>query len=261
MTAHHYLSTTLSADTPNLPMSLFRGAMAACLAVVLTAAAPTVRAETAEDLVASAMRECEQGQVAPTRDQRVQHFERGQALAEKAVTLDEKSAAAHFAIFCNLGELLRVDGEKITSVLGFRKLMQELDRTLELNPNHLDALSSKGVLLIRLPTLLGGDAPRGEKMLERVLREDATCITARITLADLYAERGARTDAIALAAQARELARASGRADKVAKADAELTKLNANPGEITAGLAVTTCPGQPGTSCPAKIRTAQAESQ
>src|SRR6185295_18866802 len=66
----------------------------------------------------------------------------------------------------------------------------------------LDALSSKGVLLLRLPVALGGDAPRGEKMLERVVREDSTCITARITLADVYGGRGARADAIALAAQA-----------------------------------------------------------
>jgi cytochrome c-type biogenesis protein CcmH/NrfG len=135
--------------------------------------------------------------------------------------------------------------------------MRELDRTLELDPGHLDALSSKGVLLIRLPTLLGGDVPRGEKMLERVLREDPTCITARITLAELYAERGARTDAVALAAQARELARASHRADKIAKAEATLARLKAEPGEITAGLAITHCPGQPGKTCIPNIETAK----
>ncbi len=234
-------------------------AVALGLVLALGTSTSTARAETAAELSTTAMHECEQGQVATVRDQRVAHFEHGQALAEQAVALDDKSAAAHFAIFCNLGEMLRVDGEKITSMFGFRRMMQELDRTLELDPDHLDALSAKGVLLVRLPTLLGGDVPHGEHMLERVLREDQTCITARLTLAELYAERGARTDAVALAAQARELARASGRADKIAKADAQLTKLNATPGEISAGLAVTTCPGQPGTSCPAKIRTAKAE--
>jgi hypothetical protein len=237
----------------------FRGTRAALAAAVLATIVPTVavRAETAGNLAATAMHECEQGQVAPTRDQRVAHFTRGQEIAEKAVALDDDSAAAHFAIFCNLGEMLRVDGEKITSIFGFRKMMQELNRTLELDPNNLDALSSKGVLLIRLPTVLGGDAPEGERMLERVVREDATAITARVTLADVYGERGARIDAIALAAQARELARASGRADKIAKADAELTKLKASPGEIDAGLTVTNCPGQPGTSCPAKLASAK----
>jgi hypothetical protein len=244
-------------------MRLSRGTRAAFLAAVLATIVPAVavRAETAGDLAATAMRECEQGQVASTRDQRVAHFTRGQEIAEKAVALDDTSSAAHFAVFCNLGEMMRVDGEKITSILSFRKMMAELDRTLELDPNNLDALSSKGVLLVRLPTLLGGDAPQGEKMLERVLREDASCITARITLADVYAERGARTDAIALAAQAREIARASGRADKIAKAEAELTKLKAEPGEIDAGLAVTTCPGQPGKSCPPKIETAKRDTE
>lgn len=235
---------------------LFRRAAFVALALLLLPL--PARAETAAELSATAMRECEEGQVAPTRDQRVAHFERGQAIAEQAVALDDKSPAAHFAVFCNLGEMLRVDGEKVTSILGFRKMMAELDRTLELDPNHLDALSSKGVLLMRLPTLLGGDAPTGQKMLERVLREDPTCITARLTLSDTYAEQGNRGDAVALAAQARELARASGRADKVAKADAALTKLKAEPGEISAGLAVATCPGQPGTSCPPKIATAKA---
>jgi tetratricopeptide (TPR) repeat protein len=237
-------------------MSTRRGPIAAFLALAIAHTIAVAHAETANDLAATAMSECEQGQIATTRDRRVQHFEHGQALAEQAVRLDDKNAAAHFGIFCNLGELLRVDGEKITSLLGFRKMMQELDRTLALDPNHLDALSSKGVLLVRLPTLLGGDAAQGEKMLERVLREDATCITARLTLAELYAERGARTDAVALAAQARELARASHRADKVAKADATLARLKAEPGEITAGIAIGHCPGQPGQSCAPKIETA-----
>jgi hypothetical protein len=234
-----------------------RPVLGIAVALVLAIHGPAARAETAAELTATAMRECDQGQVAATRDQRVQHFQRGQAMAEQAVALDDRSAGAHFAVFCNLGEMLRVDGEKITSLLGFRKMMQELDRTLELDPNHLDAVSAKGVLLVRLPTLLGGDAARGEQMLERVLREDPTCITARLTLAELYGDRGNRPDAVALAAQARELARASGRADKIAKADATLAKLKASDGEISAGLTVTTCPGQPGRSCPARIASAR----
>lgn len=237
-------------------MSTRSVATAAFLALAIVGAGSTTHAETAAGLATTAMRECEQGQVAATRALRIQHYERGQALAERAVALDEKNAAAHFAIFCNLGEMQRIDGEKITSVLTLRTLMRELDRTLELDPNHLDALSSKGVLLIRLPTLLGGDPTRGEKMLERVLREDPTCVTARLTLADIYAERGARNDAVVLAAQARELARTCHREDKVAKAEAALARLKAEPDEIIASLAATDCPGQPGKRCPPKLETA-----
>jgi hypothetical protein len=226
--------------------------------LALAVGAPT-SAETAAELAKQGMHECEQGQTAPTRDEKVAHFAQGQKLGEQAVALDDNSAAAHFTIFCNLGESLRVDGEKITSILGFRQMMRELDRTLALDPNHLDALSAKGTLLVKLPTLLGGDVPTGEKMLERVVREDAGCINARITLAEIYAERGERADAVAFAAQARELARASRRADKLAKAEAELDKLKATPGEITAGLAISHCPGQPNVSCPPKVKTAAAQ--
>ncbi len=232
------------------------GAGVLVLALFLSTSRPA-HAASAVDLTSSAMQECEQGQIATERDRRVAHFERGQELAEEAVTLDERSAAAHFAVFCNLGEMLRVDGEKITSLLGFRKMMRELDRTLELDPNHLDALSSKGVLLVRLPTLLGGDAARGEHMLERVLREDPGCITARLTLAEIYADRGGRADAVALAAQARELATATGRADTVAKAEATLAQLKAGPAEIDAGLATSSCPGQPGKSCSPRLAAVQ----
>src|SRR5215203_2833951 len=123
--------------------SLARRSLVAATILLATAGVTAAAVESATELATTAMRECEQGQVATTRDQRVAHFERGQALAERAVALDEKLPTAHFAVFCNLGEMLRVDGEKVTSLLGFRKMMQALDRTLELNPNHLDALSSK----------------------------------------------------------------------------------------------------------------------
>lgn len=224
--------------------------------MVLACAGVARAGESASELAAASMKKCNEGQQAPTRDQRVALFESGQKEAEQAVALDDANADAHFALFCNLGELLRVDGEKITSVFGFRKMMAELDRTLELNPNHVDALASKGVMLLRLPVLLGGDAKKGEGMLERVVREDPTAVTARLTLADLYDERGARHDAVVFCAQAAELARKQGRADKVAKAEERLEKLKASPTEIKEALEVTHCPGQPGQSCPPQVASA-----
>lgn len=93
------------------------------------------------------MKECYEGRVTQDRTSRIGHFEKGQILGEQAVALDDRSADAHFALFCNLGELMRIDGElSITSVMGFRRMMKELDRTLELAPDHLDALSAKGGL-------------------------------------------------------------------------------------------------------------------
>ena len=115
---------------------------------------------SARHLAKEALQECDQGRAEKTREAKLMHFQTGQALAEQAVALDERYADAHFSLFCNLGEQLRIDGESITSAFGFRRMMNELDRTLELNSSHLDALSSKGTLLVKLPDILGGNRER-----------------------------------------------------------------------------------------------------
>ena len=84
----------------------------------------------------------------------------GRALGEEAVDVDELSADAHFALLCNLREQLRVAGESLSSLFGFRRMVKKLNRTLELTANHLDALSAKGTVLVRLPVFLDGDTEK-----------------------------------------------------------------------------------------------------
>jgi len=184
------------------------------------------RADESADLAKQALAECNAGRLSTDRDVRVAHFTRGAALAEKAVAANDLSADAHFALFCNGGEQLRVDGERITSVLGLNRMMRELDRTLELNPEYTDALAAKGQLLVRLPRLLGGDQVRGEAMLHRVLEKDPRAFSTRLALARLSDERGERDEALAFATRALEIAREQGRADKIAQAQALLAELH-----------------------------------
>jgi len=181
--------------------------------------------KSAKELSAKALRECNLGRRVQERSIRLTHFERSQALAERAITLDDQVANAHFALFCSLGEQMRIDGENLSSLLEFRRMMKELDRTLELNPNHLGALSSKGILLVRLPVVLGGDAAKGEQMLWRVIQRDPKAVNARLTLAKTYAARGDRHEAIALATRALKIARAEHLADQIPQAHATLREL------------------------------------
>ena len=131
---------------------------ATALAAVTVLALPAVSraGQNAADVAKQALDECEAGRNADARDARKEHFQHGEALATQAVALDDHNANAHFGIVCNLGELLRIDGEKITSVFELRRLMSEVDRTLQLDPNHVDAMATKGNLLVRLPRVLGG---------------------------------------------------------------------------------------------------------
>ena len=178
------------------------------IAVLIQVSAIHVHAEErTQALIESAMKECDLGRIAQDRSVRLAHFQKGQRLGERAVETDERSPAAHFALFCNLGELLRIDGEtSIASVLGLRRVLKELDRTIELAPDHLDALSAKGTFLVRLPTLFGGDRQKGEHILEDVIRRDPTSVNARLSLAKSYCGGGRHDEAISLASHALDLA-------------------------------------------------------
>lgn len=173
--------------------------------------------------------ECHAGRITQDRASRIGHFEKGQALGEQAVALDDRSAEAHFALFCNLGELMRVDGElNITSALGFRRMIKELDRTLELAPDHLDALSAKGTFLVRLPFLLGGDRQKGEELLRYVLMRAPRSVNARLSLAKCYSAEGRHSEAISLASEALDLAQAQRQDDFAPEAEKVLAQLRAN---------------------------------
>lgn len=176
-------------------------------------------AQPVQELITDAMQECHLGRVGQERAMRLAHFEKGQRLGEEAVALDDQSADAHFALFCNLGELMRIDGElSITSVMGFRRIMKELDRTLELAPEHLDALSARGTLLVRLPFMLGGDRDKGEQVLQHVIQKEPQSVNARLSLAKSYCSRGRHHDAVTLASEALSLAQAQQRADFIPEA-------------------------------------------
>src|SRR5436309_16075682 len=89
--------------------------------------------KSARELSAKAQRECDLGRRVQERSIRLAHFERSQSLAERAIALDDQQANAHFALFCSIGEQMRIDGESLSSLPEFRRMMRELDRTLELN--------------------------------------------------------------------------------------------------------------------------------
>ena len=185
--------------------------------------------ESAKELSMKALHECQKGRTAQVRHIRLAHFDRGQTLAERALKMDNQLADGHFALFCSLGEKLRIDGENYwSSVFGFRRMMSALDQTLILNPNHLDALSAKGTFLIRLPRLLGGDTEKGEQLLRRVIREEPTSVNARLSLAKSCEERGDHEEAVRLAQEAFQFAVEFRRQDFISEAKDTLAMLQAN---------------------------------
>lgn len=189
---------------------------------------PSSAQGSGDHLAEQALEACHRGRLAVDRATRLAHFQQGQIMGERAVTEDETSADAHFALFCNLGELLRVDGESLTSLFGLRRMMNELNRVLELDPAHIDALSAKGTLLVKLPSLLGGDAEKGEALLEQVVSRAPKAVNARLSLAKVRCEHGRHQEAVRLASDALTLAQQHNRADFIPEARAVLEQLQAN---------------------------------
>lgn len=179
-------------------------------------------------LIDQSMDECHLGRIARERTVRLAHFEKGQRLGEQAVALDDRSPDAHFSLFCNLGEVMRIDGEmSVASVMGFRRMMRELDRTLELAPDHLDALSARGTFLVRLPVVLGGNPDTGEQLLRHVIAREPQAVNARLSLAKSYCGRGRHGEAVVLASEALTLAEAQHRDDFIPEARRVVAQLHA----------------------------------
>ena len=208
--------------------------MVSLAALVLACPPVSVSAEgTVKEMAERALHECEQGRAATDRQARLSHFQQGQAVAEQAIASDERNANAHFALFCNLGEQLRLDGESVTSVFGFRRMMNELDRTLELNPAHIDAISAKGTLLVKLPGLLGGDVEKGEQLLLQVVKQAPKSVNARLVLAKVRCERGHHHEAMTLASDALVIAQKHKRGAFISEARAVLEQLRMNGTQAT----------------------------
>lgn len=189
---------------------------------------PVLAQTSGESLTKQALEQCNQGRLAADRGSRLAHFQEGQRLGEQAVAVDEGNADAHFALFCNLGELLRLDGETLTSLFGLRRMMKELDQTLEIVPTHLEALSAKGTLLVKLPGLLGGDVQEGERLLQQVIQRAPKAVNARLALARVRCERGQHDEAAALASTALAIAQTQKQMDFIPEAEAMLQQARVN---------------------------------
>jgi hypothetical protein len=122
---------------------------------------------------------------------RVELLTQGLELAEAAVDVDPRDALAHFALFCNLGRRAQTAGLGFAGAFAVYRALRALDTALELAPDDPDVIAAKGVLLVQLPSLLGGDEARGEQCLRRALSLDPNHGPARSYLADVVARRGA----------------------------------------------------------------------
>jgi tetratricopeptide (TPR) repeat protein len=142
----------------------------------------------------------EKGEDATVKAEKKAAYAEGEKLAREAVDLDDSSADAHFALFANFGRRLLMEGA--VNPWNLIKVNRSLDRCLELNPDHSDALAARGGMYRQLPRLMGGNLRKAEQDLRRSVELDPRATGARIELARTYHELGEDERAVPLLKEA-----------------------------------------------------------
>jgi len=197
-------------------IALGAGAILAMLVVPAAAEKPVLAHDgSGSTLAREAIRMCFDASKA-SETERVSMLERGLATAERALVADPDDAKAHFAVFCNLGRKLEEDGATLAGVANVQRLRESVDRAVTLEPTFVDALAGKGMFLVELPGLLGGDEDEGLRLLRRAVQLAPDHGQARLQLAKALKEHG---DEQAALAEARiVLAKADGQTAREASA-------------------------------------------
>jgi tetratricopeptide (TPR) repeat protein len=192
-----------------------------------------VKASPAADTIRESLRCFERGEASDDDAVKLQWYSRGKTLAEAAIRQNDRDADAHFALFANWGRWLQTDGW-LKSALHLPALQRELDRALEIDPNHTGALSAKGGLYLQLPGFLGGDPSKARPLLERAIQLDPEAVGARLELADYYLLENQRDRARELAAEALTLATAQGKERFARRASKLLEEVGPPPAQAHA---------------------------
>lgn len=190
----------------------------------------------AAGIIREALDELENGEAAEKEAAKLEHYRRGLDLAKRAVEIDDSSANAHFAYFANWGRILQMDGW-FKNAFHLPALLDRLDRTLELDPDHPDALASRAGLYLQLPGFLGGDEDKGEPMLRRAIALDPDMAGGRLELAKHCMETDREEEASELAVEALRIARGNGKHWHEERALAMLDDLGVPPPPIQASSA------------------------
>jgi tetratricopeptide (TPR) repeat protein len=194
--------------------------------------------QQAQKLADQSLELLRRGEDAPSDEERMKLYKQGLDLATRAVELDEENADAHFGIFGNKGRILLLEGVGANPV-SVVTVNHDLDRALELNPDHADALTAKGGLYRQLPWVLGGSLTVAEECLTKAIRLDPEAVSARIELAATYRDMGHPERGLPLLETAAQIAQRQGKKRQLREAQDLMSELKSLPANATPAVPAT----------------------
>jgi len=127
-------------------------------------------------------------------EKRLSAYEQGATAASKAMELQDSNAQAHFLYAANLGSAARIRG-LTTAAMKVKELQRHVERAIELDSNHAQALQLMGGLFMELPWFLGGDKKLAQEYFERAVAADGNFTNARLLLAKSYMRQARNEEA------------------------------------------------------------------
>lgn len=113
-------------------------------------------------------------------------FAKGSDIAQKAIKADSSNPDAYFYYVANEASLAKSKGI-FGSFFLVKKLKKNVNKVLELNPNHIEGIALKGAILNSIPGIMGGDVKEAESLLRKALSMDPHLTSTKIFLAkNLY---------------------------------------------------------------------------
>jgi tetratricopeptide (TPR) repeat protein len=215
-------SAAMRAPLIPLALTLLMGLVVGRPAAFAATSAETKR--EAQTLAEQALVCLHRGEDAVDKQQKLAAYQQGLDLAARAVVLDEENSDAHFAIFGNKGRILLLEGVT-PNPISLLQVNRDLERALELNPNHADALTAKGGLYRQLPWVLGGSLSVAETCLTKAIALDPGAVSARIELAATYRDMGYPERGLPLLKAAATLAEQQGKQRQLSEARALMREL------------------------------------
>lgn len=193
--------------------------------MVRASATPEAKRQ-AQTLAEQALACLRRGEDVADKQQKLAAYQQGLDLASRAVALDDENSDAHFAIFGNKGRILLLEGMGANPI-SLLQVNRDLERALELNPNHADALAAKGGLYRQLPWVLGGSLAVAENCLTKAITIDPDAVSARIELAETYRDMGQPERGLPLLQRAAVIAERQGKERQLKEARDLLRELQA----------------------------------
>ena len=122
---------------------------------------------------------------ATTVEDKLEGYERGRRVGERAVELAPRNADAHLWYAINTGRWGQTKGI-MRSLFLLPAVQREIDTILTLDPRSVRGYSLAGNVYMEVPRLAGGDRARAEAYFKKGLEIDPRFTVLRVDLARLY---------------------------------------------------------------------------